>query len=1480
LVYDAAGQLAFALDPLGRVTRYDYDDLGLAWRTTLPDPDGPAGPQTAPVTTAVFDAAGQLQSVTDPLGATTRFGYDALGRQTAVTLPDPGTGDHPAATAAYVYNADGTLYQSFAPGEQHQRVTSYQYDSLGRPTAVYLPDPLNGTPTGPVTRQVYDDAGDLWREIDALGNVTEHQYDLRHRLTLTTLPDPDAAGPLPAPQTAYVYDAADRLVEVRVGYVGLPAAEWRVTSYAYDRLGQQTAVTLPDPDGPGEANPLVSPVYQTAYDALGNVVAQTDPLGVVTRYEYDRLGRQTAVIANYTGDGVPRWHLPDQNVTVRTAYTADGLVASQTQIVPVRGDVDFDGDVDARDIDLMQDEVAAYWTDPTRPFNAAFDLDRNGHTDGADLAVLVRNVLGTEFGDADLDGDVDDYDSTVVQQNFGRPIHPGDPPVGWADGDLDGSGHVDGNDFSIAQAYFGFRGTRRYPSALRTTSFVYDALGRVVQTTLPDPDGAGPQVAPVSHATYDALGNVLTTTDPLGNVTSFSYDTLGRLISETDAVQMTKPAEQRLATVYHYNLLGLLSSVTDPDDNTTMWTYDLLGRTTTETNPLGYARRFEYDAAGQLTRRTDRNGRVMDYVYDHLGRLTDEEWRTAEGQMVGGYEWAYDAFGQLARVDDSVSQWSEEYVYDRLGRTTLTTTRQNAPWDVSRRADAYNAAGRRTQSAMSLQEQPVGLYVNDYVFDQLGRMQSLQQQAGSSSVPVADKRVDFSYNAAGQFDRIARFADLAATKLVATGSYFYDNAGRLTSLGYAKGATTLVAHSWSFDSAGRMTGYVNSIDGTTTYTNDATNQLVSADHAGQADENYQYDANGNRTNNGYQVGANNRMLSDGTYRYDYDAEGNRTLRYVWTDANANGQVEAGEQGQVTQYTWDHRNRLVSVSYFAGAIDYGCGEPTSTVSYAYDAYGRLISRSYDADGFASGSGELTHYLYDGMQIVAAETSGPAPASHGFHTYLYGPAVDQVLADDASPLPPGEGQGGSSVRWLLTDHLNTVRDIAVFSDQGTLSLTDDVTTIVNHRVFDSFGKLVSETNVAIAAAFGFAGRLYDPASQQTWNVTRWHDTLTGRWASEDTIGLSGGDPNFSRYCGNQPTIFVDPSGLQVPSGPGLDPRLQHLPPALGGFQDGSVRSLTRNIDPRVLEQLQQGGRDGNKLTPGVGIQLHNNVGAVPGQGIHEVSPQEGRCVDALLKEQEALRRSSEALRDYTLAGGALIGGVALAVLFPEVALGLGIIGLYVGIPTSVQNRSDRHQTLAQVIGGTIADVSGVQAVYGGWTNKDVASGEGLRWSDTQRRFALVGGAGQLAGWAGAARGLWNALRTPRPVSLVEPPIRPQGNGPKPNPPIKEPVIFNEVHNPANPGRFVTLRPGPFAQESIPLEGVGRPATAAQQRAINEIGNQYGCHTCGCPSPGTQSGNWVLDHQPPTAMTLPGQSQVGYPHCDHCSRIQGGEVRAWQQ
>jgi hypothetical protein len=54
-----------------------------------------------------------------------------------------------------------------------------------------------------------------------------------------------------------------------------------------------------------------------------------------------------------------------------------------------------------------------------------------------------------------------------------------------------------------------------------------------------------------------------------------------------------------------------------------------------------------------------------------------------------------------------------------------------------------------------------------------------------------------------------------------------------------------------------------------------------------------------------------------------------------------------------------------------------------------------------------------------------------------------------------------------------------------------------------------------------------------------------------------------------------------------------------------------------------------------------------------------------------------------------------------------------------------------------------------------------------------------------------------------------------------------------------------------------------------------DQHGCHTCGKVTPGTKLGHWVPDHQPPSALSRPGEAQRLYPQCLGCRYQQGGEV-----
>ena len=91
-----------------------------------------------------------------------------------------------------------------------------------------------------------------------------------------------------------------------------------------------------------------------------------------------------------------------------------------------------------------------------------------------------------------------------------------------------------------------------------------------------------------------------------------------------------------------------------------------------------------------------------------------------------------------------------------------------------------------------------------------------------------------------------------------------------------------------------------------------------------------------------------------------------------------------------------------------------------------------------------------------------------------------------------------------------------------------------------------------------------------------------------------------------------------------------------------------------------------------------------------------------------------------------------------------------------------------------------------------------------------------------------------------------------------------------------QYTALAPGLFARESIPL-GAGRNFTRTQRRLNTRYGRRYGCHTCGRKDPGTKTGNFYLDHQPPLAMRRSGPWR-GFPHCKWCSNDQAVYVKQY--
>jgi RHS repeat-associated protein len=112
----------------------------------------------------------------------------------------------------------------------------------------------------------------------------------------------------------------------------------------------------------------------------------------------------------------------------------------------------------------------------------------------------------------------------------------------------------------------------------------------------------------------------------------------------------------------------------------------------------------------------------------------------------------------------------------------------------------------------------------------------------------------------------------------------------------------------------------------------------------------------------------------------------------------------------------------------------------------------------------------------------------------------------------------GQGEGTVLWGLGDHEGTIRDIV--NNSGT---------VVDHRKYDSFGKMTSESTPTTDFIFGYTGQALDKAVGLYNYGHRWYDPATGRFASEDPSGFAAGDANLYRYVGNDPLNNTDPTGL---------------------------------------------------------------------------------------------------------------------------------------------------------------------------------------------------------------------------------------------------------------------------------------------------------------------------------------------------------------
>jgi O-glycosyl hydrolase len=149
----------------------------------------------------------------------------------------------------------------------------------------------------------------------------------------------------------------------------------------------------------------------------------------------------TAVEAYRTSQGSYEVSLgvipPNPSGEILLSLPGESITSMILQPPTVPGDFNFDGVVNAADIDLMLDEIAA------GTHGALYDLTGDSQVTQVDAIYLIRGLLGTDFGDANLDGVVSDADYTIWADHYGQTS------VGWAEGDFTGNGVVTEADYTI-----------------------------------------------------------------------------------------------------------------------------------------------------------------------------------------------------------------------------------------------------------------------------------------------------------------------------------------------------------------------------------------------------------------------------------------------------------------------------------------------------------------------------------------------------------------------------------------------------------------------------------------------------------------------------------------------------------------------------------------------------------------------------------------------------------------------------------------------------------------------------------------------------------------------------------------------------------------------------------------------------------------------------------------------------------------------
>jgi RHS repeat-associated protein len=1104
---------------------------------------------------AVLVGLGQLTggqavaSITDPLGNVTTWGLDNAGRplweRDALGNTQQWTRDSAGRVSTFT-DALG-------------RTTSYQRDSAGYVTQETLPDGSTESyayqtafhaltsftdPNGTTTDYEVDSGGHVTKTTDALGNVSTQVW-VQGLLQSST----DARGV----ETAYDYDTQRRLTLV-VADNTVPAGL------------------------PGDPSPLPT---VTRYDTMGNITEVQDPLGLLTRYQPDGLGRVTATIeaattpeartssATFDGAGRLVTAVSAAGVTTVNAYDVAGRVTAVQQSasgVPTRTtQTAYD---DAGNATLVTDPLAHLTQMAYDPLNRVTltteapgtDLERSYGTayDPAGNITETTDPLGritqTAYDSRDRATQVIEALGTSDQRTSGK----GYDPAGNLTSVTDGLGN--------------------------TIGYQYDPLSRLTQTN---------DSGRVTARALDGNGNVTAVSDPRGVVTAFDVDAQGRDVAIRQAADVPPgiagPA-QPIVTQQQFDLDGNLTKSVDALGTITRYGFDHLNRRTlvvdADTTGLARTATTGYDAGDRptsvVTGQSSTNPQVvtLQTQYDGFGRPT--KVIQSGGGLTRSSQSAYDPADNLTQSTDYLGAVTQAS-YDLLNRRTRLVEAAGTPQQRVSLA-AYDIADNLTQSTDGR-----GV-VTQLDYDNLNRATAVTETVG-----LPEQRVTRTgYDAANNVTRAVNGLGVATQSA-------YDAWNERTAVTDAAGTALARSTLVQYDPAGNVTATTDPTGATTRETIDALGRVVQVT-----------DPAGNNTSNGYDSVDNLTSVTDMRgveTRMDYDLLHRRTR--VRAAVSAPGNILNPFPNATTTLAYDSADNVLSVT-----------DPLNQTSrYGYDGFNRRTSVSEglnhtSSTAFDAGDhptrvtdalGHQTATAYDLLGRATSVTEGvdQAAVPVGITQLYYDAAGNLVRQTDAAGADTAYGYDALGRRTLTIDSRGGLTALGYDAANNLVSVTDPD----GNLTWTQFDVLNRRTLV-VDPLDNVSAFYYDLADRLTYAIDRDQRQrvlsydLLGRQTGEDWLDANNATYQFYTYG-------YDPAGNLT---------------SASVWAAGTTSTLTRVLDARGQLASE---------TDSLGVQRTYTVDAA-GRTTQTVSSYPGGASDTLVSSYDAANRLTG--RTLTTSAGA--------------------------------------------------------------------------------------------------------------------------------------------------------------------------------------------------------------------------------------------------